>query len=124
MKKQIKRRDPGTGVFAMAFGGLALILAILSTNDLWQRLKLVAPGLMLLSWGSRYFAAAKKQEKQALDGKPHAISAEDRLESERLEKLEKIGSTHNVLVLLVWIFLFVAVVSIIGVGYLFLFHRH
>ena len=54
-----------------------------------------------------------------MEDEPHAITAEDRVESERIEKLEKSGSMHNVLVLLVWIFLFLAVVGGIGVGYLF-----
>ena len=50
----------------------------------------------------------------------------DKLESKQVEKMGKKmgnGSMYNVLVLLVWVFLFLAVVGAIAIGYEFLFHH-
>ncbi len=43
----------------------------------------------------------------------------ERKQEELMSKKMGNGSMHNVLVLFVWIFLFLAVVGTIGVGYLF-----
>jgi len=71
-----------------------------------------------LSWGLKEMAAAKKW-KQEPEDEHYATTPEEIRESVREEKMEKSGSMHNVLVLLVWIFLSLAVVGAIGVGYLF-----
>jgi hypothetical protein len=61
---------------------------------------------------------SKKWEQEPED-EHYATTAKDILESVREEKIENSGSMHNVLVLLVWIFLFLAVVGAVGVGFLF-----
>jgi hypothetical protein len=59
---------------------------------------------------------SSKKWKQESDDQHYATSAKDILESKREEQMGKSGSMHNVLILLVWIFLFLAVVGAIGIG--------
>lgn len=73
---------------------------------------------MGLSWGLKELAAAKKW-KQESEEEHYATTAEEIRESEQQEKLEKSGSMYNVIVLSAWIFIFLAIVGIIVVGYLF-----
>jgi hypothetical protein len=118
-----KRRKPDTaaGNFAIAFGGLVLMLAIFASANLGRKLAAMSSGLMLLGWGIGQVVSAKKW--RGLEDKQDATNVGHQLESDDLEKLEKSGSMQNVFKLLGWIFLFVVVASIVGVSYLFLFHR-
>jgi len=117
-----RKPNAAAGNFLIISGGFVLILSIIFANDLGQKLRGMAAGLIALSWELKEVAAARKWEKEP-EEKHYATSAKDILESKREEKLEKSGSIQNVFKLFGWIFLFIIVVSIIGVGYLFLFHR-
>jgi hypothetical protein len=119
MKRQKRQPDAAAGGIAVAMGIGGLAIALFSSLSPGQRCGAAASGCMAFSWGLKELAAVKKWEQEPED-EHYATSAKDILESGREEKLEKSGSMHNVLVLLVWIFLFLAVVGVIGVGYLFL----
>jgi len=126
LKKKKRKPDAAAGKFAIAFGGFALILAIFVANVLGQKLRLAAPGLMLLGWGMGQVSLAKKWQgsKDAKkEDEQDATSVACQPDSDNLEKLEKSGSMQNVFVLLGWVLLSVTVVSIVCCGYLFLFHR-
>lgn len=76
---------------------------------------------MAFSWGSKELAAVKKW-KQKLEDQRKAMSVEDRLESERLEKMEKSFSMSNLSVLLAWLVLAIAVLALLGLVFVTLFH--
>ena len=118
MKRKKRQPNAAAGNFAVAFGSTALMLAIFVAHDLGQKCRGMAAGLLLLSWGLKEVAAAKKW-KQEPEDEHYATTPEEIRESVRDEKMEKSGSMHNVLVLLGWIFLVVVVISALGVGYLF-----
>jgi len=65
----------------------------------------------------------EKQESEDTEKHDEDDATNIEYQSESLEKLEKSGSMENVLVLLTWVLLFVAVVFIVCCGYLFLFHH-
>jgi len=117
---EMKKREPdaAAGNLAIVMGVGCLSIAVFSHLSPGQRLGAAGCGLSGLSWGAKEIAAAKKW-KQEPETEHEATSITDKLEIERYEKMEKSGSMHNVLVLLAWIFLFLAVVGAIGVGYLF-----
>jgi hypothetical protein len=64
----VKKRDPkeyeSAGKFAVGFGFVGLILAIFYGAALADRLRLAAPSLMLLGWGSRQLASVRKRKKR------------------------------------------------------------
>lgn len=123
-EQQRKKRKPdaAAGKVAIVLGGSVLILTIFFATDTGQRLRGIIARLIALPWGLKEITAARKWEQEP-EEKHYATSAKDILESEREEKMEKSGSMHNVFKLLSWIFLLVIVVSIVGIGCLFLFHR-
>jgi hypothetical protein len=118
MKRKKRQPDATAGSFAIAIGGIVMILAIVIATNAGQKYRGMAAGLLSLSWGLKEVAAAKKW-KQEPEDEHYATTPEEIRESVQEEKLEKSGSMHNVLVLLVWIFLCLAVVGAAGVGYLF-----
>jgi hypothetical protein len=122
MKRKKRQPDATAGGLAVAMGLGGLAVALFSSLSPGQRCGAAASGCMGLSWGLKEIAAAKKW-KQEPEDRHYATSAKDVLESEREEKLEKAGSMHNVFVLLARIFLFLAVVGAVGVGYLFWMRR-
>jgi len=100
----------------MGVGGIAI--AFFSPLSSEQRFGAAATGFAGLSWGLKEINAAKKW-KQEPEAEHYAITPKEIRESEQEEKLEKSGSMYNVLLLLGWIFLFVAVVGAIIVSYSF-----
>jgi hypothetical protein len=118
VKRKKRQPDAAAGGLAVAMGVGCFAIALFSSLSSGQRCGAATSGCLALSWGLKEVAAAKKW-KQEPEDEHYATSAKDILESEREEKMEKSGSMHNVLVLLVWIFLFLAVVGAVGVGYLF-----
>jgi hypothetical protein len=122
MKRKKREPNAAAGNFAIAIGGSVTILTLFVAHDLGQKCRGMAAGLLGLSWGLKEVAAAKKW-KQELEDKHYATTPEEIRESVQEEKMEKSGSMHNVLVLVGWIFLFLAVVGAVGVGYLFWMRR-
>jgi hypothetical protein len=100
----------------------SLSIAVFSSMDAGQKFRAASCGLMLLAWGLREVAAARRW-KQEPEGMHYARTAEERRESEMSEKLEKSGSMSNVLALLTWILLPVVGLCLLAFGYLMLFHR-
>ena len=126
--KKIRKPDAAAGNFAIAFGGIVLIFAMFSSANLGRKLAAASSALILLGWGIGQVTSAKKMARQESNDATkkddqEATDVEYLPESESLEKLEKSGSMQNVFKLLVWVLLFVAVVFIVCVGYLFLFHH-
>ena len=117
MKRKKRQPDAAAGRLAVAMGVGCLAIALFSSLSPGQRFGAAASGCMGLSWGLKEAAAVKKWKQESED-QHYATSVRDILESEREEKLEKSGSIQNVLVMLAWIFLFLAVVGAVGVGYL------
>lgn len=122
MKRQRRKPSPAAGKLAIAMGVGSLSIAVLPSVSFGEKCRVAGPGLILLSWGLREVAGAKKW-KQEPEGMHYARTAEERRESELSEKLEKCGSMSNVLALLTWILLPVAGLCLIAFGYLMLFHR-
>jgi hypothetical protein len=71
MKKDNQKPDMQAGTFAVIFGSLCLglaiwVLAFKNPKD-GKAYSCAGFGLLLLSWGSRQIAAAKKKKKQELE---------------------------------------------------------
>jgi hypothetical protein len=118
MKRKKRQPDAAAGGLAITMGVGGLAIALFSSLSPGQRFGAAATGCMGLSWGLKEVAAARKW-KQEPEAEHYATTAEEIRESVQEEKLEKSGSMHNVLVLLGWIVLLLAVVGGIAVGYLF-----
>jgi len=131
MKKKGRKPDAKAGVFGICFGVAALAMVIFyphnSGESAGTRYSLAGFSILLLAWGSGQIAAARKMEGQeSEDAKvqdEHDVTSGYPPQSEGVEKLEKSGSMTNVLVLLTWILLAVAVLFLLGFGCLMLF-RH
>lgn len=122
MKRKKRQPHAAAGGLAVAMGVGCFAIALFSSLSPGQRYGAAASGCMGFSWGLKEVVAAKRWKQEPEDAH-YATSVEDIRESEKEEKMEKSGSPHNVLVLLVWIFLFLAVIGAVGVGYLFLARR-
>jgi hypothetical protein len=118
MKRKKRQPNVAAGSFAVAMGAGCFAIALVSSLSPGQRLRAAGSGCVGLSWGLKELVSAKKW-KQEPEEEHYATTPEEIRESEREEKMEKSGSMHNVFVLLRWIFLFLAVIGAIAVGYLF-----
>jgi cobalamin synthase len=67
MKKQNQKPDVAAGTFGVIFGAVCFLLAIFVATDLGQKLWGIGCGLMLLGFGSRQLAMARKKKKKELD---------------------------------------------------------
>ena len=121
MKRKKRKPEVAAGYFAVIGGALCLGIGMFSMSSA-NKYGAAGCGVMGLSWGLKELAAAKKWEQEPEEGH-YAKTSEERREAESYEKLEKSGSMRNVSVLLGWVFLFVAVAAVIGLGYLFWFHH-
>jgi hypothetical protein len=118
MKMKKRRPNAAAGGLAVAMGAGSFTIALFSSLEPGRRFGAAATGCMALSWGLKEVAAAKRW-KQEPEEAHFARTAEEIRESELEEKLGKRGSMHNVLVLLLWVFVLLSVIAAIGVGYLF-----
>jgi hypothetical protein len=109
MKRKKRQPDAAAGRLAVAMGAGCFAIALLFSLSPGQRFGSATSGCLALSWGLKELAAAKRW-KQEPEEKHYATTVEEIRESKQEEKMEKSGSMHNVLVLLVWIFLSLAVV--------------
>ena len=78
-----------------------------------------AYGLWNIVRGIIHLIRAQSSDERYGKGVEDAMDNFERKQEELMSKKMGNGSMHNVLVLLVWIFLFLAVVGAIGIGYLF-----
>jgi len=78
-----------------------------------------AYGLWNIVRGVIHLVRAQSSDEQYGKGVEDAMDKYENAQEELLSKKMGNGSMHNVLVLFVWIFLFLAVVGAIGIGYLF-----
>jgi hypothetical protein len=122
MKRMKRKPEAAAGYLALCMGMACLGIAAFSSLSPNRRLSSAVTALMALSWGVKEVAAARKWKCEP-EEKHEATSIQDRLESERFEKMEKSGSMANVLNLLGWFVWSVAALSIVGLVYLMLF-RH
>jgi hypothetical protein len=122
MKRKKRKPEAAAGYFAIISGALCISIGMFSSLSRDQRYGGAATGLMGLAWGLKEVGAAKRWAQEP-EEEHYAKTAEERRESERFEKMEKSGSMQNVFRMFGWVFLFIAVVAIIGLGYLFLFHH-
>jgi hypothetical protein len=90
-----------------------------SGRGLGLLLVLPAFGFWNIVRGIIYLIRARSGDEHYAKGVDDALDKYEKKIDERMGRKVGNGSMHNVLVLLVWIFLFLAVVGAIGVGYLF-----
>lgn len=76
-------------------------------------------GLWNIVRGVIYLIRAQSRNEHYAKSVEDAMDKYERKQDEVMNRKMGNGSTHNVLVLLVWIFLFLAVAGAIGIGYLF-----
>jgi hypothetical protein len=111
-KKRQKRPDEGLGKFCTIAGGVMVILPLfLSRLDFGQRCSGAAAGFMGLSWGLQEVAAAKKWRQKY--GEPDLV--------EQME-IKKRHSISNLPILLAGLVLSIAVLALLGVAFVMLFH--
>jgi hypothetical protein len=120
MKKKRRKPDAKAGTLGVCFGVAGLAMALLFPHNSGEspgsRYSLAGFSLILLGWGSRQIAAARKMESRGAEDA--SGKDEDQVADEYVS-----GSMHNVFILFGWVLLFVAAVAVIGLGYLFLFHH-
>jgi hypothetical protein len=122
MKRMKRKPEAAAGYLAVCMGIACLGIASFSSLSPNRRLSSMVTALMALSWGVKEVVAARKWKCEP-EEKHEATSIQERLESERFEKMEKSGSMANVLTLLGWFVWSVAALSVFGFVYLILF-RH
>ena len=122
VKRKRREPSPAAGKLAIAMGLGSLSITAFPSVSFGDKCRVLGPGLMLLSWGLKEVAAAKKW-KQEPEEMHYGRTAAERRESEMSEKVEKLGSMSNVFVLLAWILFPVVGLCLLAFGYLMLFHR-
>ena len=122
---QKKKRIPNAAAakFAIGIGVFCLAAVIFAYKlDIGQKCMGAATAIMAFSWGSQELAAAKKW-KQKLEDERKTMSAEERLESERLEKAEESAPVTGWQVTFTWVLISVTLLLFLFFGLFALFHH-
>jgi hypothetical protein len=122
MKRKKREPEVAAGKLAIFMGIGCLSIAVFSSLSTGRRLSAVSTGLIVLSWGVKEVAAAKKWKHES-ENEHYASSVKDRLESEKYEKMEKSGSMKNVFLLLTLVLLPIAALFLL-VFSIMLYFRH
>jgi len=112
-KKRPKMPDIGMGKFCIIGGTIMAILPLfLSRMDWGQRIPAIAAGFGGLSWGLSQVTAAKKWRQNY--GEPTL--------AEQME-IKKSHSVSNLPLLLMWLVFSIAMLALLGIVFVILFHH-